>query len=198
MPKTTRTFVALTVPDNLGVKLTRLQSLLAPDIPGVRWSAIPPFHLTLAFLGDVAQTDLNAVCKVVAQAAADVPPFELRLEKLGVFPDPSKPRVVWVGIIGPGLDALAELQRRVVAAVDSIGYRADDRFHPHVTLGRMTQGRGPGLDVTPWLNHYRTWAAGSFRVAEVVTFASALNPEGPVYSALGRTPLNARKPRPTA
>ena len=33
MPRTTRTFVAIAVPDLLGAKLTRLQRLLAPEIP---------------------------------------------------------------------------------------------------------------------------------------------------------------------
>ena len=87
--RTTRTFVAIPVPDSLGSKLTRLQTLLAPDLPGVRWSVVSPFHLTLAFLGDVADTELNKVCRTVEEVAADFPPFDLRLEGLGVFPNPS-------------------------------------------------------------------------------------------------------------
>ena len=64
----TRTFIAIAVPDLTAAKLVRLQSLLAPDIPGMRWAAASPFHITLAFLGDVAHAQLNEVCRGVAQA----------------------------------------------------------------------------------------------------------------------------------
>ena len=52
MPKTTRTFVAIVIPGPQGEKLTRLQQQLAPTIPAARFSTSPPFHLTLAFLGE--------------------------------------------------------------------------------------------------------------------------------------------------
>ena len=69
MARTTRTFIALAVPSALGEKLTRLQGLLAPKVPAARWSSSPPFHMTLAFLGDVHDTDLHKVCKAVAEAS---------------------------------------------------------------------------------------------------------------------------------
>ena len=69
MARTTRTFIALPVPSALGEKLTRLQGLLAPKVPAARWSSSPPFHMTLAFLGDVPDNDLNTVCKAVAEAS---------------------------------------------------------------------------------------------------------------------------------
>ena len=101
MPKTTRTFIAIPIPPTPGDKLTRLQNLLAPQVPAARWASTLPFHMTLAFLGDVPDTDLNTVCKAVAQACGPVPPFELRLEGVGAFPSPAKPRVLWAGLQTP-------------------------------------------------------------------------------------------------
>ncbi len=197
MARTTRTFIAVAVPDTLGQKLTRLQTLLAPELPGARWSETLPFHLTLAFLGDVADTDLNDVCLATTSAASALSPFELRLEGLGAFPDPARPRVVWVGATGPGVAPLEALQQKVAGAVRTAGYPPDDdRFHPHVTLGRLKPGRGASPDFTPQVKHYRTWSAGSLTVAEAVVFASTLTPEGPHYAALGRGPLQARKTGP--
>ena len=37
MARTTRTFIAVAVPDTLGAKLSRLQTLLAPSCPARRW-----------------------------------------------------------------------------------------------------------------------------------------------------------------
>ena len=53
MPDTTRTFVAVAVPPSLTPRLERLQTELAGEVPEARWAATPPFHVTLAFLGDV-------------------------------------------------------------------------------------------------------------------------------------------------
>jgi 2'-5' RNA ligase len=199
MASTTRTFIAVPVPESLGQKLTRLQTLLAPDLADVRWTSILPFHLTLAFLGDVEDTDLNDVCRASATSAGSFPPFELRLEGLGTFPSPTRPRVVWVGATGPGLDPLARLQKEVAKAVRGVGHPPDDdRFHPHVTLGRLKPGRRPSPDMTPLLKHYRTWSAGSFTVNEAVVFASTLTPDGPLYAPLGRGPLRGRKAGPDA
>ncbi len=192
--QTTRTFVAVVVSETLCAKLTRLQSLLAPAVTDMRWNMISPFHVTLAFLGDVENTDLNDVCRAVDEASRSIPPFDLRIEGLGVFPSPEKARVIWAGLTGPGLSSLAELQSAVVEAVAGAGYSHDEKaFHPHITLGRLAGKRGPSPDLTPQLNHYRTWSAGSFRVAEVVTFASTLTREGPEYAPLARAPLRGRK-----
>ncbi len=190
MASTTRTFIGIAIPAVQRTRLGRLQSLIAPDLPGARWVEPAMFHLTLAFLGDVPDVDLNPVCRAVGAAIGGSGPFTLNLQSLGAFPDPSRPRVVWVGITGPGLDALAELRKSVVRAVDEAGYPPDDdRFSAHVTIGRIRGGKGPGPDLAPLVAHYRTWSAGNFPVAEVVTYASTLTPEGPAYMALATAPL---------
>jgi 2'-5' RNA ligase len=196
MARTTRTFIAVAVPEALGQKLTRLQTLLAPELPGARWTETMPFHLTLAFLGDVADTELNDVCNATTRAASASQPFELRLEGLGAFPDLVRPRVVWVGAVGAGVAALEALQKDVARAVRDTGYPPDDRFHPHVTLARLKPGRGASPDLTALVKHYRTWSPGSFTVAEAVVFASTLTADGPQYAALGHGTLPSRKAGP--
>jgi 2'-5' RNA ligase len=200
MPKSTRTFVALEIPARLGEKLARLQARLEPEVAGVRWTAVRPFHVTLAFLGDVADTDLHVVCRAVAEAAAGLSPCELALEGLGAFPHPARARILWVGVGGPGLDLLGDLQQRVARSVAGVGYAVGDApFHAHVTLGRLRPGRGrPPANLAPILAHFRAWSAGSFSAAEIVTLASTLTREGPVYARLGHAPLRAGKPGPPA
>ena len=194
MPSTTRTFVALAVPPALSPKLKRLQEQLAGHAPGWRWEVVRPFHVTLAFLGDVEATDLNDVCRAVAEASSRIGKFSLTLEGLGAFPDPARPRVVWAGVGGPGLDALTGLRAEVAAAVARARYPTDDHaFRPHVTLGRAAPRKPAPVDLTPIVSHYKTWHAGPFEVAEVVTFSSTLAPGQTDYAPLARAPL-ARKP----
>jgi 2'-5' RNA ligase len=192
MARSTRTFIALPIPNPLKSKLERLQRLIAPDLPGASWVEPAGFHLTLAFLGDVDDTHLNNVCKAVAEAVKDLPPFGLTIKGLGAFPDASKPRVLWAGIEGD-IEPLGRLQEAVVEAVEKVDYPPDDdRFHPHITLGRLKVGRGREVDMTPLEAHYRNWAAGVFTADSVVTYASTSTPEGPAYAPLGVAPLAKR------
>lgn len=193
MAQRTRTFVALPIPADRIDRLGQFQARLAPQWPGVRWIEPKLLHVTLAFLGDVDTLDLATVCRAVAESAAAWPPFTLELEGLGVFPNPARPRVVWFGLTGPGLDVLLPLQQAVTEAVARAGYPVDDdRFHPHVTLGRIKVGRGPAFDATPILARHQTWSAGSLATSEVVTYASRLGPDGPEYNPLARAPLNGK------
>ncbi len=198
MSGSTRTFLAVELPGSHKALLRQLEDRLAPDARGVRWVAPELCHLTLAFLGDVPDSKLERVCQAAGAAAATVSPFELVLEGLGAFPNPARPRVVWAGLTGPGLDALRTLQKAAAAALRTAGLPpADDRFSPHVTIGRIKPGRGPAPNLTTLLQRYQDWSAGPFPVSEVVTYASVLAPSGPSYTTLSRTPLGAGKP-PTA
>lgn len=194
MPDTTRTFLAVAVPEALEPRVARLRARLEAEVPEGRWGATRPWHVTLAFLGDVPHADLNAVCLAAEETSARFERFELTLHGVGAFPDASRPRVVWAGVDGPGLDTLRQLQLELVAALAAPGYRPEAQpFRPHVTLGRLRSGRDRTRDLTGTLSQFRGWSAGPFRVDEVVTFASTTTPEGPAYVPLGRARLAARK-----
>ena len=131
MPECTRVFIAIAIPEPLERELARLQAELAPDVPGCRWTSALPFHLTLAFLGDVPNSDLSAICQVVAASAASIEPFEIEVKGLGAFPSATRPRVIWAGVTAPNLKPLIDLQESIVNSLARIGHRPDDeRFQP--------------------------------------------------------------------
>jgi 2'-5' RNA ligase len=183
----TRTFVAIEIPKAQETRLLELQAKLATDAPGVRWSLAKPFHVTLAFLGDVDDTDLSRVCHAVGGAATGFAAFTVGLASIGAFPNARRPRTVWADLTGADLPKLVALQADLVRRIGEAGYRCDEAsFRPHVTLGRVKQGKGAALDLTALLNKHAAWRAGAFTVTEVITFASTLTPEGPVYVPLAR------------
>jgi RNA 2',3'-cyclic 3'-phosphodiesterase len=194
MRETTRTFIAIPIPDPIGQQLAGWQQVLAPEIPGCRWVESQPLHITLAFLGDVRNRDLNDLCLAVAAAAEPSGRFELNVEGLGAFPSPARPRVVWAGITAADLGPLGTLRESVVRAATKAGYRPDDpRFHPHVTLGRIRSDRGQPCDLTEIVRREQARSAGSFPVVEVVTYASTLGPGGAAYAPLNRARLKGKK-----
>jgi 2'-5' RNA ligase len=195
MAETTRTFIAIPIPEPVGQTILHLQAELSPKVPGCRWSTSLPFHLTLAFLGEVPNRDLNELCLAVASVVEPFAPFEVHLEGLGAFPSLKKPRVIWAGLTTPNSDRLKELRESVVRAATHAGHRPDDpRFHPHVTLGRIKSDPHGGCDLTELVQPDRAVSRGTFAVVDVVTFASTLGPRGASYAALGHAPLRGKKP----
>jgi 2'-5' RNA ligase len=199
MPSRTRTFVAVQLPDHRASRLGKLQVQLTPSLPNARWVAEHQLHTTLAFLGDIDDTELDNVCRTVSEAAAPFSPFEIRLEGLGVFPNPARARNLWVGLTGPGAETLCALQQKIAEALTRARFLSEvERFTPHVTLARFKErhGRGrpaPQAPVGDVLRQYQNWSGGSFDVTEVVTLASVLGPEGPSYSVLARSNLQGGK-----
>jgi 2'-5' RNA ligase len=198
MSGTTRTFLAIELPETHKNLLRQLEDRLAPEAGSFRWVAPELCHLTLAFLGDVPDADLDRIGQAAGAAAATVPPFQLMLDGLGMFPSPGRARVVWVGAAGADVGVLKQLQRSLLAALRAIGRPpAHDRFSPHVTIARIKPDRRLPPNLTALLERHQGWSAGAFAVSEVVTFASVLAPSGPTYTALARAPLGGGKPAPT-
>ena len=97
-------------------------------------------HLTLRFLGEVAPERNPGIAASLAEVARSSPPFVLRLEGVGAFPGPSRPRVVWVGVTR-GRAELQELARRVRVALEPEFGPEREEFVPHLTLFRVRSPR---------------------------------------------------------
>lgn len=90
-------------------------------------------HLTLVFLGEVAEPALEAAHE--AFAALKIAPFPLSLQGLGLFGG-TRPKVAWAGV-APS-DPLMRLQAKAEQAARGAGLAPEHRrFAPHVTLGRF-------------------------------------------------------------
>jgi 2'-5' RNA ligase len=106
----------------------------------LRW--VPPerLHLTLVFLGEVADRQLPALTAVFDDEIVFAP-FVARLTGLGVFPSRGAPKALWVGV-GEGAPEVTELQRRAAELATRAGSRLEERvFRPHLTLARWRASR---------------------------------------------------------
>lgn len=168
---TERLFVAIAVPDPVRAELVRLQEKGAE---GIAWTPAEQFHVTLRFLGDVADDRREELDRRLAQVRVE--PFILPVEGVGSFPPKGPPRVVWMGT-GNGHPRLFQLRQQVDDALLGAGLDVDVRtFHAHITLGRCGPEAGPA--VKGWLLRHAGAGAAPFRVDAFGLYASVLQPSG--------------------
>ena len=55
-----------------------------------------------------------------------MPSLNLKIEKMGVFPDARRPRVLWCGVTGD-VERLFALQKQLDSDFAGIGFPAEDR-----------------------------------------------------------------------
>lgn len=184
-----RCFVAIDLPADVRGALGAAGDDLRVVAPraDVRWVGAAALHLTLKFLGEVPEERVAAIRDSLAAIAAATRQMTLTCAGLGVFPGPSRPRVVWAGITD-GLRELGSLAAAVERAVEPLGFAPERRpFRGHVTLGRVRSPRGCGplaraIDARG--TRYGTW-----KVAHVVLYRSHLRRTGSVYEPLATLPL---------
>ena len=144
--------------------------------------------MTLKFLGWVDEATLDAVRGVVVDAAARHEPAGLALDRLGVFPGPTRARVLWVGLDDPS-GLLASLAAALDAGFEPLGFEPERRpFRPHLTLARFKEPVRAGRDL-PELD---LAAERVFRVETIELFRSHLSPKGARYEVLDSFPLGGR------
>ncbi|HSJ55136.1 MAG TPA: RNA 2',3'-cyclic phosphodiesterase [Anaerolineae bacterium] len=190
---TLRTFIAVDLSAELRAGLGELQDRLRGEVGSrsVRWVQPQGIHLTLKFLGDTPQGQVDEVQSALARAAAAVEPFTISAGGVGCFPNARQPRVVWVGL-EEVTGALLRLRNAVEAEVAPLGFPTEKRaFQPHLTLGRVQRDASPGdvRRVGQVVAATTTGSLGEMAVSEVSYIKSDLRPAGAVYTTLLEAPL---------
>ena len=183
-----RLFVSVDLPDDFADDVAAVQEQFA-DAGGLNFTDPEQAHVTLKFLGDVSEDRVSAVEDAVAAAVddADVEPFDVRYEGLGVFPSLDYISVVWLGVTQGG-DGLERLHEEIEDRATDMGFDPEDHeFTPHVTLARMEHAGGK--DLVQRVVQEEEPVVGETTVEDVRLTESELTSEGPVYSTVERFPL---------
>lgn len=185
-----RVFLALNLPirviEEVRAEQDKLRGVAEEAGMEVAWIPPPNMHVTLKFLGQVPVESAVAIQDLLAPRLEAHAPLSLNVSGTGAFPDRERPRVLWVGVSGDGLDELA-------GSIDTwldeeLGFDREKRpFHAHLTLGRVKNGGGvdllEGLEEHPF---------GSCVAHEVVLYKSVLQRHGAEYTPLARFALSGR------
>ena len=188
-PERVRAFVAIRLGTVIESAVADFIEPLRATSSGVHWVRREQLHVTLRFLGaEVSRAKITPFAQALAELTAAAQSFTVAARGTGGFPDLTRPKIVWIGLVSDPLVTLAE---RVEALARGYGFAAERRpFAPHLTIGRVRglQGWAPiRTRLTQAANH----EFGSETVDEVVVYRSILRPEGASYAEIARCRLCA-------
>lgn len=188
-----RLFVALSIGAGVRDRLASFLDELRRADPKTRWAAPQNLHVTLKFIGAVADQRLPDIVLALSRVSAPSP-VALEFGGIGFFPDDRRPAVVWAGIQAP--PELALLAARVEEALLACAVPRDTRrFAPHLTLARLKEPRLPET-LRTLLAHSRSRGFGVQSFAEFQLMESKTKPAGAEYTTLNSFPFAAREKQP--
>ncbi len=182
-----RIFLAIDLPAHLIDAIRHEQLRWKKSNAGVKWVDPGQIHLTLKFIGEIAESRLKQLIEAAEGVCRQLPRFDLAIQGTGAFPSIARPRVFWLGVSGD-IDKLRTLHAAIEAGLEKIGFpREDRRFSPHLTIARTK--RDKNLKELLRQMAKTKLPSEAFNVKEVVIYQSILGPEGPKYIPVARCQL---------
>lgn len=163
------------------------------EVPGAL-RPIPPesHHLTLAFLGELSDDDVEK-CRAGLAGVKELESFSFSLEPPRILKGRGRPRLVCVDV-GAGTKQVSEVQAALVArlsrSLPSLKVRPKP---PHATLARFRKSarRTEAAAVQEAIDrHFDTSRPWEDRLAEIHLVKSSLTPDGPIYESVQRALLS--------
>lgn len=176
-----RLFYCLELPPMVRAELDRIAHPLRRTEARVTWVRPENFHITVKFLGEVEPSTIDALKVLGAQVAAKFPKSEIVFDTVGAFPNPHRPRVLWVGS-HRAPQAIFDLQTHLERELTKMGFEAERHFEPHVTIGRVKDEHTVRVGhLAHMLSHIPPFACRA-QITNLTLMESQLAPSGAIYT----------------
>jgi 2'-5' RNA ligase len=186
--KPMRMFVALDLPQTIRSGIVTWGAGALGD-PSLRPVPAENLHITLAFLGNRPEQDVERVAKAIEQSLGPAPTIEL-LDPIA-RPVRGRPRLFALPALSPGAEQLQEQLRQ--ALISERLYEPEKRpYWPHVTVARVrAEGRGSRRpsEVEKPPEGLPSELSKPFYGIRVVLYRSELQPSGARYVPLAQVKL---------
>ena len=126
-----RAFISIELSEKVKEELVKIQEKIREEnILKGKFIEKENLHLTLKFLGDISEREVNMVKE--ALEGIRLKKFKTKLDKIGFF-SPSFVKVIWVGLSG---QEIYKLHEEIDKSLKDLS-PGDKRFESHVTLMRV-------------------------------------------------------------
>ena len=177
-------FCAVELPEEVRKQLEEHILKLRKAVPEVAasWSLVENIHLTLKFFGNVALDRIPKISEAANRAVSEFSTFPIGIGDTGVFPRPSRPQVLWIGVSDPS-NKLSALHARLENECAAEGFPKEDRaYRPHLTIARIRRNEGASRLAEAHLQMH--FPATNIELNELILFRSELSPKGSKYTPI--------------
>ncbi|MFH1269871.1 MAG: RNA 2',3'-cyclic phosphodiesterase [Candidatus Omnitrophota bacterium] len=180
-----RAFIAIELPEEIKDALAALQEELKVSRADVKWVGPKNIHLTLKFLGEIDDKQLDKISRIIDDTAERRNKFLVRISSLGAFPKIDSPRVIWIGI-SSGDEETRAIAEELEEEIAKTGIPEEDRaFSSHITIGRTRSALNREKLVEYLKDNAELKERNlEFYAGKITLFKSTLTPKGPIYEAL--------------
>lgn len=172
-----RVFISIELPKEIKDYLFELQEQFGSDLAKIRFVSKKILHLCLKFLGEVSEEKIEEIKEKLKQLKFKS--IQVKLEKLGVFPNENYIRVLWVDLKPAG--KIIELKDDIDVALQDL-FKKDERFAVHITLGRVKFVKNKEK-FKKVLKEFKI-EPKEFKIAEFRLVKSTLTKDGPIYETI--------------
>jgi 2'-5' RNA ligase len=185
-----RAFIAFELPNELIGHVSGLLDQLRSYSLKIRWVKPHHLHLTLKFLGNISESRIDPIKRLIQEVAKGGGPIRLFSHRIGIFQSLRKPRVLWLGLEGD-VNEIWRIRQDLENRLAEIGFQRESRpFRMHLTLGRFKEKVKPHLgELERLLREMEPVRSPEFRLIQMTFFQSSLTPSGPVYTKLSTVML---------
>lgn len=141
-----RTFISINLDDDTRNKISELQSEFKKIIIRInrhavdyfKWEKPENFHITLFFIGEVDEDNLNGIQTGLKKVSDDFPFKEIsfRSDGINAFPGLRFPRVLVISLLNPD-KGVYFLTDKINSVMKKAGFDQDKKFVPHITIARV-------------------------------------------------------------
>jgi 2'-5' RNA ligase len=208
-----RTFIAIEIPPQVRDAIAAAQHQLASSKVRISWVKPQSIHLTVKFLGDIADEQVADIKSALDKVAAKFGAFSFSVSGAGAFPSAAAPRVLWLGCeskpvgkvfvpVAEGAPSGTQMQvetrtqlEELILAVDremeTHGFAPDfHEFKAHITLGRIKFPK-PDPALAAALDSLKTKSFGTVQVDALHLMKSELNADGATHEKISSHPLRS-------
>lgn len=152
------------------------------NINRLKWANPETWHVTLFFLGETPETEIDLLQRLIDESFIDIQGFSTKMNGVGVFPNQHNPKVLWLGL--ESLQPLMSAYEQLGDLLRQNGFSFDTKpLKPHLTLARIKSLENlSAFDAL--MNEYLQFNFGTVAINQVVLFESIFTSEGPVYKPL--------------
>jgi 2'-5' RNA ligase len=174
-----RTFIAIDIPAKVKKAVSEtIADIKKANLVEGNFVKSEQLHLTLKFLGEVQEKDVEKVSLILEEISKTTKKFTVELKGLGHFNE----KILWIG--SPENNEIVNLANGIDEKLSKLGFAKEIRpFAIHLTLCRIKNLKN-SKRFAEFIAKYKDKSFGKFAVSEIKLMKSTLSEEGPIYEVI--------------